>query len=241
MPTTIAETSMPPDRSTDDALDEIIYAISHDLRASIRALRELPEWMKEDLDALGIALPDGPTELLGHMQDHALRLDAMLAGLLAYSRVGRLQGVEILEPEDIFKQVIGAIAPPETAQFFCRFNAVPIRMGMADAAKIFEILLSNALSHGAGSTGAEVEITSCRSGEFWELLVADAGPGIPPERVEQALRPMSRLSGGAEAPFAGMGLAILDRLARHYGGDLGIETRKRRGGCLVRLRLPVLA
>ena len=54
----------------DDILDDVIYSISHDLRASIRAMRELPEWLKEDLAAQGIALAGEPDELLGLMQDH---------------------------------------------------------------------------------------------------------------------------------------------------------------------------
>lgn len=230
-----------PQSAEDQVLDDVIYSISHDLRASIRAMRELPEWLKEDLAAQGVDLAGEPDELLELMQAHAKRLDAMLAGLLAYSRIGRLQEVVTAEPQDIFKQVIGALAPAEDIQFYCHFNAVPVRMGQADIAKIFEVLLSNALTFGARDHDAKVEVTSCRSGTFWELIVADNGPGIPDEQIKTVMKPMRRLSGKAEDPSAGMGLFILDRIARHYGGQISIETRRRRGGCLVRVRLPVLA
>ncbi len=224
----------------DDILDDVIYSISHDLRASIRAMRELPEWLKEDLAAQGVDLAGEPDELLGLMQDHARRLDAMLAGLLAYSRVGRLQEVVTVEPLDVFKQVVGALLPPEDTHFFCHFNAVPVRMGQADIAKIFEVILSNALTFGRNENGSRIEVTSCRSGEVWELMIADSGPGIPADKIEHVMKPMRRLSAKAEDPTAGMGLFVLDRIVRHYGGEVLIETRRRRGGCLVRVRLPVL-
>lgn len=225
----------------DDILDDVIYSISHDLRASIRAMRELPEWLKEDLAAQGVDLAGEPDELLGLMQDHARRLDAMLAGLLAYSRVGRLQEVVTVEPQVVFKQVVGALLPPEDTDFYCHFNAVPVRMGQADIAKIFEVILSNAMSFGKDESGSRIEVTSCRSGDVWELMVADNGPGIPSDQIEDAMKPMRRLSAKAEDPTAGMGLFILDRIVRQYKGEVLIETRRRRGGCLVRVRLPVLA
>lgn len=225
----------------DEMLDDVIYSISHDLRASIRAMRELPEWLKEDLAAQGVDLAGEPDEILGLMQDHAKRLDAMLAGLLAYSRVGRLQEIAIFEPQDVFKQVVGVLSPSEGTDFFCHFNAAPVRMGQADIAKIFEVILSNSLTHGVGDTTSKIEVTSCRSGDVWELMIADNGPGIPADQIEQVIKPMRRLSAKAEDPTAGMGLFILDRIVRHYGGEVLIETRRRRGGCLVRVRLPVLA
>ncbi|MEO0946086.1 MAG: hypothetical protein AAFY06_14855 [Pseudomonadota bacterium] len=40
--------------------DDIIYRISHDLRASVRALQELPNWIVEDLDHQRLTCPGRP-------------------------------------------------------------------------------------------------------------------------------------------------------------------------------------
>lgn len=235
----LATQTNPPDSGTE--VDDLIYAISHDLRASIRAIRELPDWLRSDLTDQGVDLSGGPDELIDLMRAHAGKLDQMLAGLLAYSRVGRLQDAANLDPQHVFKEVVAAIAPPDTVSFFCRFNPAMVRMGPADMAKTFEVLLSNAIAHGHGKTGADIEVTSCQSGDQWELLVADNGPGIPADQVHKVTQPMTRLSGQSETSGAGMGLAILARIVETYEGTLSIESRKRRGGCLIRLRLPVLA
>jgi two-component system osmolarity sensor histidine kinase EnvZ len=62
--------------------------------------------------------------------------------------------------------------------------------------------------------------------------VNDSGPGIPPEDVERMKRPFARLDAArTNAAGAGLGLAIVDRIARSHNGRL--ELLAREGGGLV--------
>lgn len=231
-------------RTGDSELDDIIYRISHDLRASVRAVKDLPEWLEEDLRAQGVVPSADAAETMALLTDHARKLDAMIAGLLAYSRVGRLQDRVRLLPAEVFQGVLAEVAPGPEVKFYCQFAAQPIWMGAADAAKVFQVLLSNALTHARSpDRDLEVEVVSCKSGETWELLFADNGPGIAPEAADRVFRPMVRQAPGLDAGEggAGMGLAILRKIAAAYGGTVDLEHRRRRGGTLFRLRLPVLA
>ncbi|MXQ06719.1 GHKL domain-containing protein [Alphaproteobacteria bacterium GH1-50] len=221
-----------------DEIDDIVYRISHDLRASVRALRELPVWLSEDLSEQGIRLEGEPKDTLNLMQSHAIRLDNMLDGLLAYSRVGRLQDMVKANPQTIFNSVLAELSPGDAPRFFAQFNPVALRIGSSDVARIFQILLSNALRH-AGET-PKIEITSCKSGDVWELLVSDDGPGIPDADKERVFRPMVKLVSRDEDDGGGMGLAILRKIVENYGGSVHVEDRLRRGGVTFRLRLPVL-
>lgn len=220
-------------------LDDIVYRISHDLRASVRALKELPGWLAEDLIERGIALGEEPERTLELIQSHARRLDEMLNGLLAFSRVGRLQEIVTVQPLDVFENVLKEIAPGPEVTFFRQFNPVKIRVGSSDVAKIFQILISNAIRHNPAER-RHVEIVSCRSGSVWELLVADNGPGIPQPSREEIFRPMVKLVSRDEDEGGGMGLAILRKITETYGGSVHVEGRRRRGGTTFRLRLPVL-
>lgn len=222
-----------------EALDDIVYHISHDLRASVRALSELPNWLKEDLDDQEINLEGESLATLALIQSHARRLDEMLNGLLAYSRVGRLQELVTLSPQDLFTAVLSELDPGERVEFFTQFNPVKIRMGSSDAAKVFQVLLSNAIRH-VHSDPAQVEITSCRSGGYWELLVSDNGVGIADHDKERVFQPMMKLVSRDEDEGGGMGLAILRKIATHYGGTVHVEDRVRRGGTTFRVRLPVV-
>lgn len=220
-------------------LDDIVYRISHDLRASVRALKELPGWLREDLLEVEADIGAEPKRTLDLIQSHARRLDEMLNGLLAYSRVGRLQEVVKLQPQQVFEQVIKELAPEPGVRFFTQFNPVTVRGGSSDIAKIFQVLLTNAIRH--TTIDPVIEVTSCRSGDMWELLVSDNGPGIPPERREEIFRPMVKLVSRDEDEGGGMGLAILRKIADMYDGTVHVEGRRRRGGTTFRVRLPILA
>lgn len=222
------------------AVDEIVYHISHDIRASVRALRELPDWLREDLDALEVQIGPECSRTIELIASHARRLDGMLDGLLTYSRVGRLQKPVRLQPQRLFESVLAELDPGEAPRFFTQFNPVEIAMGDADAARIFHVLVSNALRH-ARRPDPVIEITSCRSGDHWELLVSDNGPGIAEASKEAVFRPMVKLVSRDEDEGGGMGLAVLRKICERYGGTVHIEDRIRRGGCTFRVRLPVLA
>ncbi len=225
--------------AVDDDIDDIVYRISHDLRASVRALRELPTWLSEDLAEEGVMLDGEAKSTLHLIESHARRLDEMLSGLLSFSRVGRLQEHVIVHPQAIFNRVLAEIAPGDGAQFFTQFNPVVLSIGASDIARIFHVLITNALRY--SGPDPVIEITSCKSGDVWELLVSDNGPGIPDDDKERVLRPMVKLMSRDEDEGGGMGLAILDKIVSHYQGSLYVEDRLRRGGTTFRLRLPVLA
>ena len=73
------------------------------------------------------------------------------------------------------------------------------------------------------------------SDERLRLTIEDDGPGRPPERRPDVLRRGARLD--ESAPGSGLGLSIIDELARAYGGELRLETAPL-GGLAVVLDLP---
>ena len=73
------------------------------------------------------------------------------------------------------------------------------------------------------------------SDERLRLTIEDDGPGLPPERRQEVLRRGARLD--ESAPGSGLGLSIIDELARAYGGELRLETAAL-GGLAVVLDLP---
>ena len=98
-------------------------------------------------------------------------------------------------------------------------------------------LIDNALRYAGSESPVELAL-SAAAGEF-SLEVRDTGPGIPPEDVERMKRPFARLeSARTNAAGAGLGLAIVDRIARSHNGRLELLARQG-GGLIARLVLRI--
>ncbi|MEM7719644.1 MAG: ATP-binding protein [Pseudomonadota bacterium] len=219
--------------------DELIYRISHDLRASVRALQELPAWIIEDLDAASISVPAQTGRHLELIADHACRLDLMLTGLLEYSRVGRMQPIAPVRPIDVLNSVVEDLGLPEDCVLSISVDKGSVQMGDADLARIYSILLINAVRFNTASP-QRIDISGGPiSDRKWSIVVTDNGTGIPEQKRDFVLRPMTKLVSRDVDPGAGMGLAILRKIAWCYGGNVKIEDAKTGSGTSVRVTLAV--
>jgi two-component system osmolarity sensor histidine kinase EnvZ len=112
---------------------------------------------------------------------------------------------------------------------------VPLR-GTA-ISRLLANLIDNALRHGA----APVEVGARLEGGRVVIEVSDRGPGIPPEQVDRLKRPFARGDPARSGiPGAGLGLAIVERIARLHSGTLELLPRPG-GGTIARVSLPVPA
>jgi signal transduction histidine kinase len=75
-------------------------------------------------------------------------------------------------------------------------------------------LLSNAIKY--APPGGEIRLALRRDGAHWVVEVDDTGPGIPKEHREAVFAPFHRVPGAL--PGAGLGLAIVQEVARRHGG-----------------------
>jgi signal transduction histidine kinase len=82
-------------------------------------------------------------------------------------------------------------------------------------------LVDNAVRHGPG--GQEIVVGTARANGTLQLVVEDAGPGIPADRREAVWRPFVRDSAGAGSAGSGIGLAVVRQLAELHGGTARIE------------------
>jgi len=92
-------------------------------------------------------------------------------------------------------------------------------------------LIENALNY--APSGSAVEIVAVRPAT---ISVRDSGPGIPPEDIPRLLQPFQR-GVGAAMGGAGLGLAIVSRIAAAHGGAIHGKTRPE-GGCDFTLTFP---
>ena len=110
----------------------------------------------------------------------------------------------------------------------------------ADERAVKRILI-NTVSNALKFTpeGGRVMVTAEVRDGVLVLETIDSGPGIPEEEREKLAQPYERGVGGARAEGTGLGLALVNALARLHGGSLSFHDAPG-GGALVRVTLPVL-
>ena len=198
----------------------VLAGISHDLRTPLSRLRLALEMSGAESGASEAMIEDiGEIDaIIGQFLDFARGeneeksrqpLDPLLHELGEhYRRIGKNVSVEAATG----------------AQF--SFARVSLRRAVAN-------LVDNALRY----AGEPIEIEAETAPENVAIEVRDRGPGIPPGEVERLKRPFTRLDDARSgASGAGLGLAIVERVARGHGGTLELLPRPG-GGLVARLTL----
>ncbi len=103
----------------------------------------------------------------------------------------------------------------------------------------FRRLLSNLIGN-ATRHASSVWVTATISNRLLTLTIDDDGPGIPPDKREEAFRPFVRLDNARnlDETGTGLGLAIALDIARAHGGELRLDDSPR-GGLRAVVQIPV--
>ena len=203
--------------------DDFIYLMSHDVRASVRALIELPQWIVEDLADAGVQISGPVADSIELLNRHTARLDRMLVYLLAYSRVGRMQDIVEVNLNACIDEVLSGLPMPEGMTLHRDIECDHIRMGEQDALMVWSALIGNAVKHHGNAAAGTVELRTRKEGGVVRFTVRDDGPGIPERHYAKALSAMTTLRPRDEVEGTGMGLANVRKVAAYYGGYIQLS------------------
>lgn len=216
--------------------DEFIYLISHDVRSSVRALIELPQWIAEDLEEEGFPVAGSVAASIDMMNRHAGRLDRMLVDLLTFSRIGRMQDVRENDLVAALDHVLEAVQVPNGFEVLRKLECTRVTMGERDLLTLLDALVQNAIKHHDKPAG-RIVVSAIHEGAEIVLSVADDGPGVEENLREKAFGAMRTLRPRDEVEGSGMGLANVQKISTLYGGSVRLTESPFGRGCLVEVRL----
>jgi signal transduction histidine kinase len=198
-------------------------SIAHDLRSPIARLRARAE------AAATASQPQQREAALAGLIAETDLVMRMLAVLLEISRSEAVTRDTLvpLDPAALIEEIADLYAPV-VEEAGLRF-AVALPPGPAPEAMLHRELLSqalanlidNALRH--AEAGGEIALSLALAPGEILLSVADRGPGIPAADRAQALSRFGRLDSARSLPGAGLGLALVESVARLHGGRLELE------------------
>lgn len=229
---TVSHARRPELGSSAAEFDEFIYILSHDIRASVRATVELPQWIEEDLEEAGVEVDAPLAEKFELLHTHMHRIDRMLCDLLEYSRVGRMQAPACVNLAEVLETVLQKHPLPDGFTLDHDLQCRGPFMGRTDAERLLGALLSNAVKHHDRESG-RIGLRALEGPGQCVLTISDDGPGIPEKHRETVFNPMKMLKSRDELEGSGMGLTIVRKIVQHYGGALSwIMPAGRRGAAL---------
>jgi signal transduction histidine kinase len=205
--------------------------VTHELRTPLAAIRLFGERLA---DGRGDARDYGAL-----VAQESERLEDLVERVLAATRVDEAPCFAPVAPGDLARSVmhlVAARAERRRVELVVRSDDdLPEACWDADAVRRALLnLVDNAIQH--GNEGGHVEIRVQTSGEQVRLSVADDGPGIGRAQRGSVFRRFVR--GTTEAPGTGLGLHLVEHVARAHGGRVELVTEEGRGSTFT-LVLPV--
>ena len=203
-------------------LEEFAYVASHDLKAPLRAIAHLAEWISEDI---GETADPATIENLQLLKGRAGRLQRLLDGLLAYSRVGRTSQVQAADVNiaELVQDIASIQGPPPGFTVSYEGTVTVVHTSRAPLHVVLENLISNAIKHNDRPTGL-VRVSASMTGAVVEFRVSDDGPGIPAQFHERVFGIFQTLVSRDDVEGSGIGLAIVRKWCRRQGGQIWIES-----------------
>jgi PAS domain S-box-containing protein len=204
-------------------LDQFAYVASHDLKAPLRGIASLAEWIREDV---GERLSG---ESAGHMrllQGRVQRMQALIDGILAYSRAGRvLTKPEPVNTGALVAEIVEllAVSPDVT------IDVAPL-MPVLEAERIplqqiFMNLIGNAVKYAqAERPDVVITVTWFDRGDAYEFAIADNGPGIPPEYHDRIWGMFQTLAPRDTVEGTGIGLSVVKKIVESRGGHVSVQS-----------------
>ncbi|WP_338092429.1 PAS domain S-box protein [Sorangium cellulosum] len=202
-------------------LDQFAYVTSHDLKAPLRGIANLSQWIEEDLND---KMTPESRKQLDLLRGRVHRLENLIDGILSYSRAGRIrEKPEAIDVSKLLRDIVELLAPPPETRVEIAPDMPTLVTERAPLQQTFLNLISNALKH-AGRADPEVRLGARDAGPFWEFSVSDNGTGIAPEYHDRIWGIFQTLQARDKVEGTGIGLSVVQKIVLSKGGRAWVES-----------------
>lgn len=208
-------------------LDQFAYVASHDLKAPLRGIANLSQWIEEDLGAQNLSADT--REHLALLRGRVHRMEALIDGILQYSRAGRMrEKPERVDLRTLVEDVTDLLAPPPSVRIEIAPDLPAIVTEKLPLQQVLQNLIGNAIKYTRRSDPL-VRVSARTAEEALEIAVSDNGPGIAPEFHERIFGLFQTLEARDKVEATGIGLAIVQKTVESRGGRVTVESAEGRG------------
>lgn len=207
-----------------EELETFIYIVSHDVKAPLRAINNLVDWIEEDLNGAGEDVKENFTLLKNRVK----RIESMMNALTELSRVRRME-LDIAETNvtNLIQDILDII--PEKKNIQIEIGQMPVFRTMhRKLYKVLFALIENAIFFHDKPNGKV--IAYCQDqGDMYTFGIKDNGPGIPEELISKVFTVFYTVNPKDIVETTGVGLTLAKKIVEFVGGEIKLYSRQNEG------------
>jgi PAS domain S-box-containing protein len=210
-----------------EELTQFASIVSHDLREPLRVVSGVAELLES---RYGGELDESAERLLAALTRSTERMSALLDGLMAYSRVGRVDEWREIKVDALLDEVLEGLAEQiaDSGGEVVRGDLPVVHGDWVQLSQLLQNLVANGLKF-HGDDPPRVEIRATAENGCWHFQVIDNGIGIDPRNRDRVFEMFQRLHTRDAYPGTGVGLAISKKIIDRHGGRIWVEPGPDRG------------
>lgn len=213
-------------KSANQDLKDFAYIVSHDLKAPLRGLHSLADWLLKDYQD---CLDENGKEMLELMQKRVKRMNDLIEGVLEYSRVGRIKEEKVeINLQELVTDITDSIVPSEKINVIIKKPLPTIIFEKTRIKQLFQNLISNAVKY-INKTPGKIEIDYSDQNNFWEFQIRDNGCGILEKDFQTIFQIFQTLTSFEKSDSTGIGLTIVKKIVEMNGGKIWVKSELEKG------------
>ena len=207
-------------------LQDFAYIIAHDLKAPLRAIGTLADWMSTDY---ADKFDEEGRKQMKLLRGRVDRMHNLIEAVLQYSRLGREKEKWVqVDLNKLVPEVIDMVAPPQNITITTESQLPVIECEETRISQVFQNLLSNAVKYMDKPQG-RISIGCAEDDGFWKFSVADNGCGIEEKHVDRIFKIFQTLSPRDEFESTGIGLTMVKKIVELCGGKIWVQSKPGEG------------
>ena len=218
-------------------LELFAYAISHDLKAPLRAVSGYARLLAEEIASES---PGDAGHFLDRILDSSSKMTEMLEGILAYSRIGTAKPtISSLKLGPLVSKLVDEVrSQPQSAHvpILCDIGEIEICAESEALSIALRNLLQNAVKFSAGTPSPKVIVRARTESEQCEISVRDNGIGFDMRDSKRIFDMFQRLEPSSQG--TGVGLALVARAVKRLGGTIRTDATVGNGAAFM-LAIPL--
>jgi light-regulated signal transduction histidine kinase (bacteriophytochrome) len=202
-------------------LDNFAYIVSHDLKAPLRGIGSLANWLLTDYRD---KLDEEGADIINLLVNRVERMKNFIDGILQYSRVTRVKENYVdIDLNKLVKDVIDMLSPPENIKITVDSELPVIKGEVIYIEQVYQNLISNAIKFMDKPEG-KINISCSSKVDFWEFSISDNGAGIDEKYFNKIFMIFQTLQPRDKFESTGVGLSIVKKIVETSGGKIWLES-----------------